>query len=787
VSIDGPLLLAGDIQIVPVRQLEPATRARMNASDDDYVISRPRSRLPTSVIDPDSAELLANFREPTRIVDAILAFAKCRDRDPKATLEAAYPVLSRLVHTRWLVPPERAPVGPPAGALHVGNTLWGFRLIRPVQERDDNQVFLARDGSGRYAAVKFSPNSHRSLCRRLVQEARLLRRVRCGRTPAVVGLSRDSLGVALATEWVFGLDAERASSLLRDARRDEPALLALCVEIATAYADAHESGVLHGDIHPHNVLIEASGRARLIDFGLGQDVVKPHCEAVMAVAPFFLTPETAGALRARQRVAPSAAGEQYAVAALLYQVWTGVHYLDWNLEREAMLRQIVEDEPIGFEQRRVLAWPELEGILRRALDKNPAARFENLRSVANALSALLPVAQQRARRVSPPCVGSRVGDRLNDVLERYAPRGEVARKGLAEAPFASVSYGAGGIAYALLKVAQHRNDPQLLAAADLWAQKAYAMTAREDAFYNPALQVERATVGAISLFHSESGLHCVRALVSAAQADSDSANRAIAAFASHAQRPYAGHDPLGSIDVTRGEAGLLLGCAELVESIQDLPGFDLGAVRASGEGIAGHLAALLQAETIESSSLTSLGIAHGWAGLIFALLRWAHATQGNPEAALRVRLEELAILAEPNGTGLRWPVRTDSSTFMDGWCNGAAGYAMLYALAYSVLREARFAVIAEQAAISAHLGATTNGSLCCGQGGIGYGLLTLHRLTGDTVWLQRARSAARQAEVYGLKQLPRDALYQGALGVALLTDDLNDAAGGAMPLFEPVV
>jgi hypothetical protein len=63
----------------------------------------------------------------------------------------------------------------------------------------------------------------------------------------------------------------------------------------------------------------------------------------------------------------------------------------------------------------------------------------------------------------------------------------------------------------------------------------------------------------------------------------------------------------------------------------------------------------------------------------------------------------------------------------------------------------------------------------------------LHRLTGSTAWLQRARAAARRAAADRSKEFLADALYKGAVGVALLVEDLKDPARAAMPLFEPVL
>jgi len=783
-SFDGLLLLPADVRVVPVRELDAGVRAHIEAADQDCTITRARSRMPTSIVNADSAELLASFRRPARIVDAVIEFARRRGRDPHSTLDAAYPVLRRLYRMRVLVPAFGEGNEPIEAGLQVGDTFAGLRLLRRVREMDDNEVYLARGGDGRHAAVKFYRNANARVARGLVREARLLRRIAGGRVPAVFGLSRAGSGFGLAVEWICGVEAQEAAAPLQgmDSERDEHALLSLCIEVTAAFAQLHGQGVVHGDVHPGNVLVEARGSVRLIDFGMARDVGRVRADDVRGGVPFYYEPEFADALRQGRTLPPSVAGEQYAVGALLYQLWTGVHYLDCSLERDQMLRQIVEDDPQTFEACRVPPWPALEQVLRRALHKTPRQRFPNVAMLAAALRELLPHAQERDRqRASTTAPAPAEAELLDRVLDRFTLR----RPASAESGLASIDCGTAGIAYALLRIAQHRGDPRLLASADLWAQKSYALSGRDGAFCSAERGIEAATVGEISLFHSASGLHCVRALVSAAQGDAVGANAALGAFVEHTRRPCGCEQPFAHIDLALGKAGLLLGCAELIESIPSLPVFELGAVRARGEQIAGEVLAQVGSGPIERSEMTTLGMAHGWGGLLFSLLRWSRAIDRDPPPVIAERLLELAALGEPSGAGRRWPVQAMGASFMDGWCNGSAGYAMLFALACGVLEQPELGRVAESAALSAWSSPTRDGSLCCGQAGIGFALLALHRLSGDDVWLKRAGTAARRAAGAGSRHLPDGELYRGALGVALLAADLKRADGSAMPLVEP--
>jgi hypothetical protein len=367
-------------------------------------------------------------------------------------------------------------------------------------------------------------------------------------------------------------------------------------------------------------------------------------------------------------------------------------------------------------------------------------------------------------------------------LERYQPGGEVYRHGPSHAPLVSINYGIGGVAYAIYRIARTHQDRQLLDLAQVWVHKAFALSPRDNAFYNPDIEIDAESVGNVSIFHSTSGLHLVHALIGMARGnagDADAASAASASFIAASRRPC------DNPDLTLGAASLLLGCAELVEMAA--PGApQLAAVRARGDEIAGELRQLLQSDRIASSThIRFLGVAHGWAGLLFALLRWTRALGRPVDDVVLARLDELADLAVPHDGGTCWPVHNDSRQVMPGWCNGTAGHALLFALAYEMLEIKRYGELAVAAAASAWVIRTVVGSLCCGDAGNGYAYLAVHRLTGDGIWLRRARAAARRAALAPPEFHYPDALYKGAVGVTVLADDIEHRATAAMPLFEP--
>jgi eukaryotic-like serine/threonine-protein kinase len=184
-----------------------------------------------------------------------------------------------------------------------------------------------------------------------------------------------------------------------------------------------------------------------------------------------------------------------------------------------------------------------------------------------------------------------------------------------------------------------------------------------------------------------------------------------------------------------------------------------------------------------------MGVAHGWAGILYALLLWDEVAGRAPAAELTMRLDELALSAQPWGRGVRWPIRTGgASSYMGGWCNGSAGFVHLFTLAWRTSRDDRWLRLAEQAAWTTWEADDPVSSLCCGRSGRAYALLNLYRHTDETAWHERARDLALRAAAHAANGVERgriDSLYKGLLGVSLLAAEIEVPTRARMPFFEP--
>lgn len=781
------LVLPSDVHIVPVALLEPAMREQLDCEPDHFTVTRRGARSTSSVVDGLTARLLERFRSPVTIVDAIVALSQAEDLDPRRTLEESFGVLGGFISDGMLVRAGSELAEPIATTLVAGERVGDLEIVEPVHVVVDTEVYRASTAGGQPVAVKIArPGFEATMASTVEHEAAVLRGLDGRVNPALLEQGTHEGRPYLAVSWCAGADVIDAAAEAR-ATGATVTLLALVERMLAAFAHLHRQSVLHGDVHPRNVLVDAEGAVTVIDFGLSSSPGSPA--AVSGGVDLFSAPEIAAArLTGRRPPALTAAGEQYALAALAYLMVTGVHTHSFSLERDAMLRQLRDDAPVTFAQVDVDGLAAVEQTLRRALAKDPEHRFgsvgELLGEFRSACSRDLWV--RRDGILTAAGHRTSAGNRfVDDVLARLAAPGELFTGGIA-APTASVMNGGAGFAYALLRMAAIRGDEQLLGHADLWVTQA-ARQARDldTAFTSVHLDLVSETIGERSFYHHAAGVHCVSALVAAARGDAGTAQSALAEFVRVAVQPCP------HLDTAFGRSGLLIACAQLREAIPDQDG-DLG-LRALGDRL--HRSVVDELDSApaiaDGRELTRLGAAHGWAGYLYALLRWSAAARVEPAATLWVRLDQLAELGRPRGRAMFWP--TDSrAALLPGalsasWCNGSAGYVPLWTSAHTAFGDERYARLAAAAAWGAHAGDdSAPGDICCGLAGRAYALAAMHRHTGDTGWLARARALGQRAvERIRTEPMRRDSLYKGEIGVALLVAELDAVQPAGLPLYEP--
>lgn len=776
-----PLMLPEGLVITPVAELPPDLRSRFRYEEDAYALSRPRSRVPTQIVDPGTARLLEEFRTPVTVVQAVLNYSRAADQDAEEVLTRVHPILVQLAADQLLVPAGSGLSRPIEPSLAPGESFGAYEVLESISVLDDTELYRARTPDGTEVALKVARRTHAAaLAAAFDHEAAILERLDGTAAPRLAARGEHDGRPFLALEWIPSAPAPEAVPEFGDPRDPSPRRerLALCIGVLDRYVDLHRAGVLHGDVHPGNILVTGDGEVRLVDFALARAGGSAGSgPAVRGGVLFFLEPEVASVWGKGTLPPSTEAGEQYALGAVLYLLLTSATYLDFRLDRSEIRRQIVETPPRPFREAGVPPWPEVEAVLDRALAKRPEERHPSVAAFRDRLREIL-------ERLSPASATAPAGTPspaaralLESYLDRLHPGGDLAAGGF-EPPRASVMFGAAGLAYALYRMACAGEDAGLLALGDHWATRALADVGNPEASYNPELELTPELLGPNALFHTASGIHATAALVALAQGNPGQ-------YAVHSARfLQAAEVATPNLDLTMGRGGALLGSLLLREA-HPAAGLEASA----GRWARALWAQLEAAPPIEEAPLPlNLGMAHGWAGVLYALLRWHRATGEELPPGVPSRLRELADCAEPAGRGLCWPWRDPgrrvAAGSMPGWCNGSAGFVFLWTLAAEVFEESEWTGIAERAAWDAWQRGRVPGSLCCGSVGVAYALLNLARHTGDPAWIDRAARIADRAAGSGVPGRPRDSLYKGDLGLALLIAELDSPDEARMPFFE---
>jgi serine/threonine protein kinase/Flp pilus assembly protein TadD len=171
----------------------------------------------------------------------------------------------------------------------------------------------------------------------------------------------------------------------------------LGVQAAEALEHAHEMGVVHRDIKPANLLVDGRGHLWVTDFGLAhfQSQVGLTMSGDLVGTLRYMSPEQALA----KRVIVDHRTDIYSLGVTLYELLT-LEPVFKGRDRQELLQQIAFEEPRPPRRLNKAIPAELETIVLKAMEKNPAERYTTAQEVADDLEHFLNDEPIRARRTS---------------------------------------------------------------------------------------------------------------------------------------------------------------------------------------------------------------------------------------------------------------------------------------------------------------------------------------------------------------------------------------------------
>jgi len=263
-----------------------------------------------------------------------------------------------------------------------------FLVEREVWRGLNATIYQARDTRDQAAvALKvFYPQAGRDLAGQRMSAAFEASRLREVAHPNIIELRKhgEHNGVPyLSFPYIDGQGMDKA---LQCRSVTTPVVLQAMLKVSRAIHHAHSRGVIHRDLKPHNILLDKRGEPFVLDWGLSWrkgDAPKSGFQHIVGTAA-YMSPEQA---RGEERKLTPAT-DVYALGAVLYELFTGKPPFEaetsWKTLQMAM--SLPPRPPSGLRSTLDL---RVERIILHCLEKEPEARYESAKALADDLERVL--------------------------------------------------------------------------------------------------------------------------------------------------------------------------------------------------------------------------------------------------------------------------------------------------------------------------------------------------------------------------------------------------------------
>src|SRR5437867_6117196 len=281
--------------------------------------------------------------------------------------------------------------------LLVGQTIGHYKISKRIGSGGMGEVYLATDiTAGREAALKLLPT-------RFTSDAERLKRFQ-QEERALVGLNHPNIltvyeiGEDHSTHYIASglIEGETLRQRLMRGRMEVGEAVDVAIQVASALAAAHETGIVHRDIKPENIMLRPDGYVKVLDFGIAKlaerevPVTTPTDEALLLVETNlgsilgtvrYMSPEQAYGTQVDKGT------DIWTLGVVLYEMVTGHAPFTGETPGEAM-SSILEMEPPPLTSYVAHTPPELQQIISKALRKEREERYQNAHELLQAFQSL---------------------------------------------------------------------------------------------------------------------------------------------------------------------------------------------------------------------------------------------------------------------------------------------------------------------------------------------------------------------------------------------------------------
>jgi serine/threonine-protein kinase len=281
--------------------------------------------------------------------------------------------------------------------LLVGHTFGHYKISKRIGAGGMGEVYLATDlTAGRKAALKLLPmrfTGNAERLKRFQQEARAVVALNHPNILTVYEIGEDHSTHYIASELIEG---ETLRQRLTRGEMEVSETVDVAIQVASALAAAHETGIVHRDIKPENIMLRPDGYVKVLDFGIAKlaeqevRVTTPRDQALLLVETNlgsilgtvrYMSPEQACGAPVDQST------DIWSLGVVLYEMVTGNTPFTGDTPQDVM-SSILEREPPPLTK--YLAHPpaELQQIISKTLRKDRKERYHSAHELLESLKHL---------------------------------------------------------------------------------------------------------------------------------------------------------------------------------------------------------------------------------------------------------------------------------------------------------------------------------------------------------------------------------------------------------------
>ncbi len=269
----------------------------------------------------------------------------------------------------------------------IGKKLGHYLVLERLGAGGMGEVYVAEDERlGRKVALKFLPPetaAEPERRKRFEREAKALASLNHPNIVTIHSVEEQEGLVFLVMERVEGSSLREL--LERGPLGIEP-LVAIVRQVVEGLGAAHDARVLHRDLKPDNVMVTDDGRVKLLDFGLAKLLLPPGADADAVTMARETSPGmtlgTAGYMAPEQALGRNvdARADLFALGVLVYEMATGKNPFRGDT-LAAFFDALLNKPPAPALSLNPALPPDLVRILEKALEKNPARRYQSTREL----------------------------------------------------------------------------------------------------------------------------------------------------------------------------------------------------------------------------------------------------------------------------------------------------------------------------------------------------------------------------------------------------------------------